>query len=163
MSQFYNTHRANVLSSLEKQNHTLVSAKAKGKQKAASSESDDLMPREHELPEAFGGGNGFEMAKRLLDQGIGSVGAADPRFTDLRYKVCPNNLIFSFIGGGIHGVIGRSHSRSHIFCSSVHSSCSLRSRSQVRSSLPCPLTAFAVGLASNTIKQIKRNLDVLAC
>lgn len=92
VGQFYETHKVNVLTSLSQQRkaRTSLSAKAKGKQRATSTEPEDLEPWESELPEQFRGSKGYDVAKYLLQAKIEGVSEGDPRRKDLLYMVCIN-------------------------------------------------------------------------
>ncbi|KAI5119965.1 hypothetical protein M0805_004345 [Coniferiporia weirii] len=80
VAQFYNAHQTNVLSSLNQ------STKAKGKQRATSREPEELEPWENELPDAFRGSKGYDVAKHLLEVGVEGIGKGDPRQEELQYK-----------------------------------------------------------------------------
>ena len=84
--QFYNAHQANVMESLERRAKPLNSSvSGKGKQRASSREPDLFLPRENELPERLR--SGFELARRLLNQGREDVGKGDVRTADMESKV----------------------------------------------------------------------------
>lgn len=92
VGQFYETHKSNVLASLHQRSRarTPLSAKAKGKQRAASTEPEDIEPWESELPEQFRGNGGYDVAKFLLQAGAEGVSKGDPRRDELLFKVRVN-------------------------------------------------------------------------
>ncbi len=89
VAQYYNGHRDSVLASINQlqRARTPLSAKARGKQRAASQEPEDLDPWENELPTKFRGPGGYDLAKRFVAQGVENVGNGSVGKDDLRYKV----------------------------------------------------------------------------
>ncbi|EGN98747.1 hypothetical protein SERLA73DRAFT_181372 [Serpula lacrymans var. lacrymans S7.3] len=107
VDQFYNSYQTNSLADLEKRRRALTppsSLKAKGKQRATSVEPGDdwrwLLPREEELPEAFRGKNGVELAKRIMEERFesGEESPISQRMEDVRFKI---DSLFSFTNSAV--------------------------------------------------------------
>lgn len=88
VSQFYNSYKENSESASRRQ--PLISAKAKGKQRATDAELWSAMGRE--LPLQFQGQKGVDMALRLIEEAptcVGSSTKLKERLADMELKVRP--------------------------------------------------------------------------
>ena len=96
VSQFYNSYKENSESALRRQ--PLVSAKAKGKQRATDAELWSAMGRE--LPSQFQGRKGVDMALRLIEEASTCAGSSTKlkeRLAGMELKVCLiRSCTFSF-------------------------------------------------------------------
>ena len=87
VSQFYNSYKENSESALRRQ--PLISAKAKGKQRATDAELWSAMGRE--LPPQFQGRNGVDTALRLIEEASTCAGSSTKlkeRLAGVELKVC---------------------------------------------------------------------------
>jgi kinetochore protein Mis13/DSN1 len=87
VSQFYNSYKENSESASRRQ--PLISAKAKGKQRATDAELWSAIGRE--LPPQFQGRKGVDMALRLIEEGSTCAGSSTKlkeRLADMEMKVC---------------------------------------------------------------------------